>query len=103
MRALGEVSGIYIYPVKSLPAMVVQSCYMTRCGAAHLDNIDVVDRKWMIVNATGGFLSQRNTPRLALIKQEYRDGRIFLSAPTMPKQVSFSVELPSRRVECRSV
>ncbi len=103
MKILGEVSAIFIYPVKSLPPMVVQSCHMTRCGAAHPENVKVVDRKWMIISSEGGFLSQRNTPRLALIKQDYKDGRIFLSTSTMNRHVSFSVEVPDKKVDCRYI
>lgn len=54
----------------------------------------------MVVNKTGNFLSQRNTPRLALIKQQYKDGRITLSAPGK-QDISFSIEVPTRRVDCR--
>ena len=44
MKILGELTGINIYPVKSLPAIVVQTAHMTRYGIAHPDNKKVVDR-----------------------------------------------------------
>ena len=54
----------------------------------------------MVVNKTGNFLSQRNTPRMALINQQYAADRIILSAPGK-QAISFPVEIPGRVVDCR--
>ncbi len=51
---------IYIYPVKSLGGFPVDAWPVARTGLLY-------DRKWMLVDAEGQFLSQRRLPRMALL------------------------------------
>ena len=44
MENLGEITGIFIHPVKSLPGIPLEKCIMTSNGIAHPDNKNVVDR-----------------------------------------------------------
>lgn len=44
MANLGEITGIFIHPVKSLPGIPLGKCTMTSNGIAHPDNINVIDR-----------------------------------------------------------
>ena len=68
------VSDLYIYPVKSGAGIRVPS--------ATLDPIGIVgDRRWMVVDRDHRFLSQREIPRLALLRAELIDGGIRLEAP----------------------
>ena len=41
---IGSLSGICIYPVKSLPGIFLDKAYITKNGMAHPDNHQVVDR-----------------------------------------------------------
>ena len=72
-----QLSKLYIYPVKSLAGFSVDHWPVTKTGLKH-------DRKWMLVDSDGQFLSQRKIARMALIKTALTEDRLILSAPTMP-------------------
>ena len=68
-----KVSGLFIYPVKSLAGIALDS---SRVDAMGLHN----DRRWMLVSPDGLFLSQRKVPRMALINTALDDqGQLTLS------------------------
>lgn len=86
-----RVAGLYRYPVKSMR------------GTAHAA-IDVdargfcFDRRWMLTDNNGHFLTQRELPRMALVAAQIGDdGRLVLSAPGMPDIVVGSAD--SARVQ----
>jgi uncharacterized protein len=68
---------LYVYPVKSCRGIALDEARLTERGLAH-------DREWMIVDAGGRFITQRELPRLALIKTELSDTALRLSAPGLP-------------------
>ncbi|MGZ4996383.1 MAG: MOSC domain-containing protein [Methylobacter sp.] len=70
------LSGIFIYPVKSLAGISANSWPVTERGFQH-------DRKWMIIDNDRQFLSQRKLPKMALIKTALTDKNLILSAPGM--------------------
>lgn len=70
------LSAITLYPVKSLAGISVSRWPVTKTGLQY-------DRKWMLVDAAGQFLSQRRLPRMALIKTAFANSRLILSAPGM--------------------
>jgi uncharacterized protein YcbX len=53
-----EVSALYIYPVKGLRAVELQEAEVTPRGLRH-------DRRWMLVDMDGKFITQREQPKLA--------------------------------------
>ena len=55
-----RVSGLYVYPVKSMKGIGLDEATLTPKGLEH-------DRRWMVVRADGRFVTQREEPRLALI------------------------------------
>ena len=57
----GEVTAIYIYPLKSARGISVKSATLDERGLEF-------DRLWMAVDDYGTFLSQRRAPKLALIE-----------------------------------
>jgi hypothetical protein len=57
MRTLSE---IWIYPVKSLGGIALQEAKVEPRGLRH-------DRRWMLVDEAGRFVSQREIPRMALL------------------------------------
>ncbi|CAA9890699.1 conserved hypothetical protein [Candidatus Methylobacter favarea] len=70
------ISEIFIYPVKSLSGISVPAWTVSETGLQY-------DRKWMIIDDAGQFLSQRVLPRMTLIKTALTDKSLILSAPGM--------------------
>jgi uncharacterized protein YcbX len=68
------LAGIFIHPVKSAAGIACTSARLTRHGLAH-------DREWMIVDATGRFVTQREEARLALLATSIGDGVLQLANP----------------------
>lgn len=58
------ITGLYIYPIKSLGGIAVSAARLERKGFAG-------DRRWMLVDENGRFLSQREDPRMALCQPEF--------------------------------
>jgi uncharacterized protein YcbX len=54
------LTDLYIYPVKSLAGIRVESAAVALRGLQY-------DRRWMVVDAAGRFMSQREFPAMALI------------------------------------
>lgn len=52
-----EVTGLWIYPVKSMRGIAVEKARVEEKGFSH-------DRRWMLVDENGKFLSQRKHPEL---------------------------------------
>jgi uncharacterized protein YcbX len=71
-----QLSRIFIYPVKSLAGIQIDRWPVEPTGLAY-------DRKWMLVDEDGLFLSQRKLPRMALIKTALAENELMLSAPGM--------------------
>lgn len=74
--AILTLSAIYLYPVKSLAGISVKEWPVTLTGLQY-------DRKWMLVDPDGNFLSQRKLPAMALINTALDHNRLILSAPGM--------------------
>jgi uncharacterized protein len=70
------ISRLYVYPVKSCAGVQVQDVILTETGLEF-------DRAWMVVDAKGHFLTQRELPRMALIKPQLRHSDMVLRAPGM--------------------
>lgn len=58
-----ELSEIWVYPVKSLGGIQLQESKVTDRGLE-------LDRRWLLVDGDGRFLSQREYPELALFRPE---------------------------------
>ncbi|WP_264565525.1 MOSC domain-containing protein [Flavobacterium sp. N3904] len=58
-----QLSEIWVYPVKSLGGISLQESKVTDRGLE-------LDRRWLLVDDDGRFLSQREHPELALFKSE---------------------------------
>jgi uncharacterized protein YcbX len=70
------ISRLFVYPVKSCAGMEVQEAQLTETGFD-------LDRAWMVVDEAGEFVSQREFPRMALIRPEFKRGDLVLRAPGM--------------------
>jgi len=70
----GSLSGIIIYPIKSMGGIEVS-------GAAVEDRGLRLDRRWMLVDANGVFITQREHPRMALVAITVEDDGLICTAP----------------------
>ena len=70
------IAALVVYPVKSCAGVPVTEAVLTEAG---LD----LDRAWMVVDADGGFVSQRELPRMALVRPQIKTFEIILRAPGM--------------------
>jgi uncharacterized protein YcbX len=68
-----HLSGIYVYPVKSLRGCAVASAEIDPLGLTN-------DRRFMVVDEQGRFLSQRTLPRMALVETALTHDTLTLSA-----------------------
>ncbi len=68
------VDALHVYPVKSCAGVQVDAARVAATGFEW-------DRRWMVVGEDGRFLSQREHPRLALVKVKLAEDRLLLSAP----------------------
>lgn len=76
------LSSIHIYPVKGLKGISLEAASCTDRGLEH-------DRRWMVVDREGTFISQRSHPRMATVWTEIDGDKLVLSAPYVD-----SIELP---------
>jgi uncharacterized protein YcbX len=70
------IASLHAYPVKSCGGITLDEMLVTETGFEF-------DRAWMLVDADGEFLSQRELPRLALVRCELRHSELVLRAPGM--------------------
>ena len=70
------ISRLYVYPVKSCAGVEVKQALLLETGLEF-------DRAWMVVDANGQFLTQRELPRMALIQPQLKHFEMVLRAPGM--------------------
>ena len=87
------VAALYRYPIKSCAGTPLTEGPITLRGFAH-------DRELMLIdNATSTFLTQREFPRMALVRPHLADGVVRVEAPGMePLTVPVLAEGPERPV-----
>jgi uncharacterized protein YcbX len=78
-----QVTALYVYPVKACAGVSVSSADVQARGFAR-------DRRWMVVDEHGRFVSQREAPVLARVRVALLDSGLRLSAPGLP-----DLELPA--------
>jgi uncharacterized protein YcbX len=66
------LSEIWIYPVKSLGGMRISSASVREKGLQH-------DRRWMLVDDDGVFMTQRNCPTMALLRVHAQGSRFVIT------------------------
>ena len=75
-----SLSDLCVYPIKSCGGVAVDEWEVDERGLRH-------DRRWMLVDETGCFLSQRELPRMALIKVRIESDGLLVDAPGMSSLV----------------
>jgi len=81
------IAALHVYPVKSCAGVAPDEVLLLETGFEF-------DRAWMLVDADGEFVTQRELPRLALIRCELRHADLVLRAPGM-----LALHLPLDTVE----
>ena len=74
MSPPSRISALYVHPVKS--------CAGERVDALPLDELGAIDdRRFMLVDARGRFVTQREQPSLAMVSAQRVEGGLVLEAP----------------------
>jgi uncharacterized protein YcbX len=71
-----RLARLFVYPVKSCAGVELREALLTETG---LD----LDRAWMVVDERGEFVTQRELPRMALVKPQLKVHEVVLRAPGM--------------------
>jgi uncharacterized protein len=81
-----QLSGLFVYPIKA-------------CGGISLETADVVerglagDRRYLLVDRSGTFITQREVPRLCLVATAFAGDELVVSTPGK-RELSLPRELP---------
>jgi len=67
---------LHVYPVKSCAGVTLDEALLIETGLEF-------DRAWMVVDAAGRFVSQRELPRMALVQTTLKHTELVLRAPGM--------------------
>jgi uncharacterized protein YcbX len=87
------VSALHTYPIKSCGALSHAQIALDERGPAW-------DRRWMVVDSVGVFITQRELPALAPIQPSFAADCLRLSAPGMPDA---AIPLQQRNMPSRAV
>ena len=85
------ISRLFVYPVKSCAGVEVSQAILLDTGLEF-------DRAWMVVDAHGDFLTQRELPRMALVKPQLKHFEMVLRAPGM---LALHIKLDEVEAPCR--
>jgi uncharacterized protein YcbX len=77
---MATLTHLLLYPIKSCAGIAVRSATVLESG---LSALGVHDREWMLVTEDGQFLTQREHPRMALIRPLPDGDRLRIHAPGM--------------------
>lgn len=86
-----SVHSLHVYPIKSCAGQSLAQCLLVETGFEF-------DRAWMLVDAGGNFVTQRQMPRMALVHTALKHSEVVLRASGMlALHVALdAVELPVR-------
>ena len=70
------IHSLHVHPIKSCAGIAVDEALLVETGLEF-------DRAWMLVDAAGEFVSQRELPRLQLVQPTLRHSDLLLRAPGM--------------------
>ncbi len=71
-----HIERLFVYPIKSCAGVELDQAVLTETG---LD----LDRAWMVVDERGEFVTQRELPRMALVRPQLKIHEVVLRAPGM--------------------
>lgn len=79
-----QVTRLAIYPIKSTKAITLESAHVTPRGFEH-------DRRWLLTDENGKFITQRQYPALATISTSIVEGGLLI---TRPAAESLRISIP---------
>lgn len=85
------MSSLYVYPIKGCRAVPVEQVRVEPWGCTG-------DRRWMVVDETGRYQSQRERPELARVVARLTDGGVEATVDGMPPLAVKEPELPASRL-----
>jgi uncharacterized protein len=71
-----RIAGLYVHPIKSCAGIAIDEALLIETGIEF-------DRAWMVVDAAGTMVTQRERPRMALIRPQLKTEEMVLRAPGM--------------------
>lgn len=85
-----QLSALYVYPIKSLGGFPVDQAIVTDRGLQY-------DRRWMLVDEGGNFLSQRKLPQMALLQTSIGSGMLTVRHKTNGGEINIPLETQSTK------
>lgn len=89
MSDSARIAALHCYPVKSAAGVELGQALLTLAGFED-------DRRWMLVTNAGHFITQRELPRLALLRPRVSPTALLLAAPQLP-QISLALGRQGQR------
>lgn len=86
------VSGLWLHPIKSCAGVTLDEALLIETGLE-------LDRQWMLVDTDRSGVTQRQLPRMALVKPTLRSHDMVLRAPGM---LALHVQLDTVEAPCRA-
>jgi uncharacterized protein YcbX len=77
------LSALTLYPIKSCAGLSLQEAILTTAGLG-IRTGQFIDREWMVVDQNGGYMTQRDFPRMALITPSLQAYTLSVDFPGMP-------------------
>ena len=86
-----RIAGLYLHPVNSCAAVALHESLLIETGLE-------LDRTWMVVDEQGCFVTQRELPRMALVRPTLKSRELVLQAPGM---LAVHLEIDAAGERCR--
>jgi uncharacterized protein len=91
-----RVSALFAYPIKSVHGLEFDHLELDEFGP-------VWDRRWMLVDQNGLFVSQRSDPRLALVRVVLKQASLLVTAHGIVKALRIPLEAKGQRIRVRHI
>ena len=89
-----RISSLHTFPIKSCGGTSLQRAEVTGKGFRY-------DRHWMVVDPDGVFLTQRQIPKLALVRPEVQGETLLLAGQGDSNQIAISIAADGPKTEVR--
>jgi uncharacterized protein YcbX len=92
-----QLSGLFIYPIKSCAGIALEQADVVERGLAF-------DRRYMLVDRSGTFVTQREVPRLCRVATALEHDQLLVSAPdkaALALPIQPAADLPLERLQYR--
>ncbi|NWF50898.1 MAG: MOSC domain-containing protein [Ignavibacteriaceae bacterium] len=89
-----QLTGIYIYPIKSCSGISLQSSEVEDRGLKY-------DRRWMIVDENGTFLTQRDHPQMTKIKISLLDEGLLATDKLTKSSVKIPFDFKGEKIKVK--